>query len=122
LRRGAKLGILQVFSRPLLDQCGHEGARQSEEETYKHEDVDANGHSRGLELRASRGDSGVGHRGAALRLGKGNQLSQECYCGAAIIRQEHLVGLDDKGRNNSREQTRLSGRRSTTLISAILGA
>jgi len=120
LRRGAKLGILQVFSRPLLDQCGHERARQSEEETYEHEDVDANGHSGGLELRASRGDSGVGHRGAAIRLGKGNQLSQECYCGTAIIGQEHLVRLDDKGRSDGREQTRLSGRRSTTFILAVL--
>jgi hypothetical protein len=120
LWRGAELGILQVLSRPLLDQRGHERARQSEEETYEHEDVDADGHFGGLELRANRGDSRVGYRGAAIRLGKGNQLSQECYCGTTIIGQEHLVRLDDEGRNDGREQTGLSGRRSTTLILAIL--
>jgi len=112
--RGTELGVLQVFSCPLLDQCGHERTRQAEEETYEHEDVDADGHvgrSEGSEaLRASNRDGGRGRRGAAVRLGLGNQLSQERDCGAATVRKEHLVCLDDECRNDGREQARLFGR------------
>jgi len=103
-----ELGILQVLSRPLLDERGHECARQAKEETYEHEDVDADGHSRWLEgLHAS---GGV-RRGTAVRLGLRNQLSQECYCDGASIREEQLVRFDDERRNDSREQARLFERR-----------
>lgn len=112
LGRGAELGVLQVFSRPLLDQRRHKRTRQAEEETYEHEDVDADGHSGGRKvLRASKRGGGRCHRGAAVRLGLGNQLSQERHCGAATIRKEHLVCLDDERRDDGREQARLFGRK-----------
>jgi len=115
LGRGTELRVLQVFPRPLLDQGGHERTREAEEETYEHEDVDADGHVGGSEasgvLRASDRDGGRGDRGAAVRLGLGNQLGQERDCGAATIRKEHLVCFDDECRNDGREQARLLGRR-----------
>ena len=109
---GAELGVLQVFSCPLLDQRGHKRTRQAEKETYEHEDVDADGPSGRREvLRAGNRDGGRDHRCAAVRLGLGNQLSQERHCSAATIRKEHFVCLDDERRNDGREQARLFGRR-----------
>lgn len=77
----------------MLDQRGHECACQAEEETYEHEDVDADGHSRWREGWYA---SGGVRRGTAVRLGLCNQLSQEYYCSGAIIREEQLVRLDDE--------------------------
>jgi hypothetical protein len=99
---GAELGVLQILPCPLLDQGGHQGACQAEEQTKEHEDVCPDCNRRGCEGALRRQDNRRGR--GSIRLGlNSDQLSEKRYRCTAVVRQKSLVCLNNEGRNDCRK-------------------